>query len=148
MSHTDGRTVSSMTDTDDSRSERVRIQSMTFGNDVTDGMGADLNGTMAYRIVHPVRALDDPSIEVLAVALGDECPGEHPDDMHHVMLDAISALRKRIASGDKPWDAYDPGGVFDPKTERASYMMLLDKAERLHRSALDGSDPKRFTVTP
>lgn len=49
-------------------------------------------------------------------------------DSAHVLIDALNMLRREMSRGYTPWNDYD-GQADDPKTDRASYRALLNRAQ-------------------
>ena len=55
-------------------------------------------------------------------------PNQHPDDIFHVILDALGDLSENIDRGVlTPWDDYDPSDS-DPKSTREGYLSILSDA--------------------
>lgn len=61
----------------------------------------------------------------------------HPDDIFHVIIDALTIQRDAIKAGNTPWKAYDSDPADDPKVTAEGYGELLDQAETFATNVLD-----------
>lgn len=64
--------------------------------------------------------------------------GFHPDDVFHVIIDAVSELKIQIEDdGLTPWHNYTSEPDEDPKSTRDGYLAMLELAQSYAESALN-----------
>lgn len=68
----------------------------------------------------------------------------HPDDVFHVIIDALSTIAKmtpedlaRYHAGRPPWVWYDDVDATDPKTDEGGWRAVAAEAERFALMVLD-----------
>lgn len=78
----------------------------------------------------------------------------HPDDVFHVIIDALAMIAKmspedlaRYNAGRPPWDWYDDVDATDPKTTRDGWMAVLAEARAFATRVLDHGDAETMLGT-
>lgn len=72
----------------------------------------------------------------------------HPDDIFHVVLDALAIIEKRIEEDVtfRPWDDYDRDPECDAKSTEEGYMAVINVAAEVAESLLNSGTASRAVM--
>lgn len=72
----------------------------------------------------------------------------HPDDLFHVIIDALYIHKERIERDDRfrPWEDYDRDPEYDAKSTEDGYLAVLDLARQVGESLLNSGTASRSAM--